>query len=935
MRFSSSLVREYAVTREVERPSGTLTVLAPSGWTSPQIEAWLDWADRQVEAPAPQPASLAPDWPLAGLLDGRLDRYALRLACVGLRSGLFADAEEARTFAAALVASMADGTAAPGTPACARAPAVERLSETTAERRLGELVSDHRGRRATIAAAGALAARLQAVVDAIARCEGDQEACADPMRNAALGRAARAARDAGASDELLLQTIALAHAGEHLWSANAPQLASRPEPLVIACPREAARTADAGAVRAALAAWETGAVVLALGDEDAGRCKAALAAPRAAVSADRFWMDGEFDAEGFAAVVRLWTVALELELEGGVQPGPERALALTVAGASELLVRRGVAYGSPDGRAALARVFALADAAALAASAEMAEALGACPASTSDLKGSAVIIGARAKASEALGDDPAAALAQSFYAKTRKGAGAMGLRNALVTGLFEDAELSLRLGGASLGGAPWAGGASAIEIGEGHVMRALSAPAVEALAMLGVDSGPAEAWMNGAGLLAEAPGVNRSALEARGFTAYEVGQVEAALASGRSLAAAFSPAVLDEGFLRDVLGVSAEDIADPALDVLSRAGFSVEEVIAAEAHLGRGMQLSAFPALPPEARAVLLEGSLIAEEDRLAMIASLEPFASAPNHIRLELPEASAPGKAVGLQARAAAAGLRAIWIAEAADAPSARLELPPAEEEPRRRPEPAASPIITERIVEKIVERERARRRLPDRRKGYIQKATVGGHKVYLHTGEYDDGELGEIFLDMHKEGAAFRSLMNNFAISISIGLQYGVPLEEFVEAFVYTRFEPAGPVSGNDSIKSATSILDYIFRELAVSYLDRQDLANGDPRELHADGLGNGLGDTAATAPDEPQPVPASLFISKGFSRGAGDNLIVLPVGGRERALKSPALPQAPPDMCPDCGELALVRRGAALVCQACGSPAFDSGAQAPGKV
>ena len=130
--------------------------------------------------------------------------------------------------------------------------------------------------------------------------------------------------------------------------------------------------------------------------------------------------------------------------------------------------------------------------------------------------------------------------------------------------------------------------------------------------------------------------------------------------------------------------------------------------------------------------------------------------------------------------------------------------------------------------MVERLVAE---RRRLPNRRKGYTQKAKVGGHKVYLRTGEYEDGRLGEIFIDMHKEGAAFRSLMNNFAIAISIGLQYGVPLEEFVDAFTFTRFEPAGPVEGNDTIKMATSILDYIFRELAISYLGRNDLAHVEP--------------------------------------------------------------------------------------------------------
>ena len=138
---------------------------------------------------------------------------------------------------------------------------------------------------------------------------------------------------------------------------------------------------------------------------------------------------------------------------------------------------------------------------------------------------------------------------------------------------------------------------------------------------------------------------------------------------------------------------------------------------------------------------------------------------------------------------------------------------------------------IVAEKIVERVVERierMRERERLPDRRKGYTQKAVVGGHKVYLRTGEYQDGRIGEIFIDMHKEGAAFRSLMNNFAIAISVGLQYGVPLDEYVDAFTFTRFEPAGLVQGNDAIKNATSILDYVFRELAISYLGRNELAH-----------------------------------------------------------------------------------------------------------
>ena len=184
----------------------------------------------------------------------------------------------------------------------------------------------------------------------------------------------------------------------------------------------------------------------------------------------------------------------------------------------------------------------------------------------------------------------------------------------------------------------------------------------------------------------------------------------------------------------------------------------------------------------------------------------------------------------------------------------------------------------MAERIVEKIVERVvrvRERERLPQRRKGYTQKAVVGGHKVYLRTGEYEDGRCGEIFIDMHKEGAAFRSMMNNFAIAISIGLQYGVPLEEFVDAFTFTRFEPAGLVIGNDSIKNATSVLDYIFREMAVSYLGRHDLAHVPP--ISDEDLGGAeIGAKPGTAPDPAQII--SRVTSTGFVRGQLARLVVV---------------------------------------------------------
>jgi ribonucleoside-diphosphate reductase alpha chain len=291
------------------------------------------------------------------------------------------------------------------------------------------------------------------------------------------------------------------------------------------------------------------------------------------------------------------------------------------------------------------------------------------------------------------------------------------------------------------------------------------------------------------------------------------------------------------------------------------------------------------------------------------MLAALAGMLDVPPILHAALPWDSTVADVARIQELGVAA-----WVHRDTDPPAGFVLEFPAVADLAPRP----APVVEERVVERVVERDRTRRKLPDRRKGYIQKASVGGHKVYLHTGEYDDGELGEIFIDMHKEGAAFRSLMNNFAISVSLGLQHGVPLEEFVDAFVFTRFEPAGPVTGNDTVKSATSILDYIFRELGISYLGRDDLASADSDALNADGLGRGKADaTGQTEPEDLQPV--SRFISRGFARGhAPDNLVYLPTAARASAHPAAA------EVCASCGDIAVVRKGQSMICETCGARA-----------
>ena len=263
---------------------------------------------------------------------------------------------------------------------------------------------------------------------------------------------------------------------------------------------------------------------------------------------------------------------------------------------------------------------------------------------------------------------------------------------------------------------------------------------------------------------------------------------------------------------------------------------------------------------------------------------------------------------------------------------------------------------VLAEKIVEKVIVKEIVRsnrEKMPERRRGYTQKAIVGGHKVYLRTGEYQDGKLGEIFIDMHKEGAGFRAMMNNFAIAVSVGLQYGVPLEEFVDAFTFTRFEPAGMVQGNEAIKNATSILDYIFRELAVSYLDRTDLAHVKPEGVSFDDLGRGEEEGKRNFSEVPESAGTSAYevlkkvASAGFTRGRLPQELVVLQGGAgaavaverfgatgfsettETFVAAASVDQRTKariqgyegDPCGECGNYTLVRNGTCMKCNTCG--------------
>ena len=919
--------------RTVERPGSSVEVEAPRNWSSARVEAWLDWADGlPADHPNLEPGGLSPERAPDPLLGGGPDRYARRLAAWGFALGLFDHAADAEVFAEELFATLALGLAAPGrTPGAGarvhpiaqdRLPARREtpiLSVEAPEYRaqLERHLAEARGRKAAADAAELVGRRLAAVAESVRRCAGEARACAALDQNAALARAAQAAREAGASDGLIRAAIAAGSAGLD-WTSD-PLPVEPNVPLTALAPRALVEAGEPLAAGAARVGAETGALTLVFEARDAEALARAWDAPRAALNLAAFGEDS-VDLALLEAAARLWTVALEIECAAGFAPDMDaarlrfdyRALGLTVGGLGEVLVREGLAYGSAAARSRAAALFALVDAAASSASAEIAGRLHAYPEFGQDREARLARLQAAAGAIADL-DDPAVRAASALYAEAMKGAGRHGLRHAELTALYDDPDLALRLGGVGLGAAPFDRTVTAVETADGETVDALSLTAVRAIEAAEGDLDAAWAHALGRRSLAGAPALGHEDLRARGFTDFELEAVEAALAGGASLEAAFSVQVLGEGFVRDVLGAPAEALERRDYDVLARLDPGPGAVEAARRWVEGSGSLADWPELPADVRRLLAAPDQAA---RFAMTAALEPVASAPSLTAVELAWDGLGPDAIRAQSAAAAAGLRAVRLVRREAPASAALDIP--QMEPLRN-EPPPEPRTVERVVERVVERERARRKLPDRRKGYIQKAAVGGHKVYLHTGEYEDGELGEIFLDMHKEGAAFRSLMNNFAIAISIGLQYGVPLDEFVDAFVYTRFEPAGRVTGNDSIKSATSILDYIFRELAVSYLDRADLANADPDALHADGLGRGSAE-GEEVEDEPETLPASKFISKGFARGAApDNLVVVPFGSRKARLEAAEAAQA--DVCPACGELGLTHKGSGYVCELCG--------------
>jgi ribonucleoside-diphosphate reductase alpha chain len=640
-----------------------------------------------------------------------------------------------------------------------------------------------------------------------------------------------------------------------------------------------------------------------------------------------------FDVEAFEHAVRLWTVVLEISVMMAQFPSKEiaqlsydyRTLGLGFANIGGLLMSAGIGYDSREGRAIAGAISALMTGISYATSAEMAGELGPFPEYTANKDAMLRVIRNHRRAArgesggyEKLATAPVPldvaavrqkelgeAAARAWDRALEKGK-EFGFRNAQATVIAPTGTIGLVMDCDTTGVEPDFALVKFKTLAGGGYFKIINRCVPEALASLGYSEAETDAivaYAVGHGTLEDFSGrLNYDSLRAKGFGEEQIAAIEAALESAFDIRFVFNKWTLGERFCATVLKLDAATMEAPDFDMLKGLGYAKTDIDAANLHVCGAMTLEGAPHLKEEHLPVFdcanpcgrIGKRALGVESHILMMAAVQPFISGAISKTINMPGSAGVKECGDAYMLSWRLGLKANALYRDGSKLSQPLassvfafdeEEDEAAEAPRA-PAPTQT-VVTERIVEKVIEKVRSheRERLPHRRKSYTQKAIVGGHKVYLHTGEYEDGRLGEIFIDMHKEGAAFRSLMNNFAIAISVGLQYGVPLEEFVEAFTFTRFEPAGLVIGNDSIKNATSVLDYIFRELGVSYLGRTDLAHVVPASDEDIGSGGGA-ETGGGA-----EVALTKVASSGYLRGHFKQLSVLKGGAAPKMLHEEA--------------------------------------------
>ncbi len=702
---------------------------------------------------------------------------------------------------------------------------------------------------------------------------------------------------------------------------------------------------------------------------------------------------GVFDVDHFRHACRLWTVTLEISVAMAQFPNKEiarksyeyRTLGLGYANLGSLLMVMGIPYDSDQSRDITGAITALLTGASYATSAELASELGPFYKYEKNKKHMMRVMRNHQRALlnsdqleyEGLSIFPqgvcAANCPNSLMVAAKKAWGdalalgeKYGFRNAQTTCIAPTGTIGLLMDCDTTGIEPDYALVKYKKLAGGGYFKIINQSVPFALQRLGYKSDEIQSIVRycvGTASLEEAPHINLSSLKTKGFTDEALSKIQQELPKVFDITFAFNKFVLGESFCEEVLGISSEELDSFDFNMLSYLGFSEKNIEEANNVICGTMTIENAPYLKQEHYSVFdcantcgkYGKRFIQPGAHIYMMAAAQPFLSGaisktinmPNEATLEDMDNAhmlcwklmLKGTAVYRDGSKLSQPLNSTLSAE-----FKLLEVDDiVEKEPLK---------IAEKIIEVV--RERKRKTLPHRRAGYTQKAVIGGHKVYLRTGQYSDGSLGEIFIDMHKEGAAYRSLMNCFAIAISLGLQHGVPLEEFVDAFVFTRFEPNGIVTGNERITMATSTIDYIFRDLAIHYLDRTDLAQVTPDDLRADAIGKNHESEPGETPSQDSKdktsgiiqnkgeeslnkttAPSDFQAKENRSNGQAKAVEVIPIlsnegeGGQAVTAKKlistaviAKLKGYEGDPCDDCGQLTLVRNGTCLKCQTCGA-------------
>jgi ribonucleoside-diphosphate reductase alpha chain len=670
--------------------------------------------------------------------------------------------------------------------------------------------------------------------------------------------------------------------------------------------------------------------------------------------------DGTFDVAGYRHACRLWTLVLEISVLMAAYPSPPiaerswhyRTLGLGYANMGTVLMRQGIPYDSPQAVAICGATTAIMHGEAYATSAEIARDLGPFPGYARNREAMLRVMRNHRRAAynaapavyegltiKPLGIDPShcpgvlVQAARETWDRALTLGETYGYRNAQVTVLAPTGTIGLVMDCDTTGIEPDFALVKFKKLAGGGYFKIINQSIPLALRALGYRADAIDdvvAYCVGRKTLRGAPHINPETLRAKGFDEEGLARVESELEGAFDLTFAFNAWTLGEGYVQQRLGLNEARLAEWNGNLLRALGFTAAEIEAASDYVCGTMTVEGAPHLRAEDLPVFdcanrcgKKGQrFIAVDAHIRMMAAAQPFLSGAISKTINMPADATIEDVKRAYHTSWRSMLKAVALYRDGSKLSQPLNSTTDEEAAAAADVEAVAEKMTEKVITKYI---RERHRLPDRRAGYTQKAVVGGHKVYLRTGNYEDGSLGEIFLDMHKEGAAFRSLMNCFAIAISLGLQHGVPLEEFVDAFVFTRFEPNGMVIGNDRIKMATSVIDYVFRELAITYLGRTDLSHVPDEDLRSDTLGTKIGQGPVAmipiAATPALPLGEPVHTARAAAPLSGGSGVVV----ETRSLSASEIAKLKGyegDPCGECGQFTMVRNGTCLKCVTCGT-------------